>query len=149
MCQAEGLLVGISPSFLTPCIWTCTRYPNKPDFRDVYIVSDLMAGDLAGVVQSSQSLKENQLQYLMYQLLRGLKYVHTAGVLHRDLKPQNVLVNADCNLKITDFGLGRAVDEDDEDQEKTAYVVTRWYVCSGGRPRLSIPSVHYVERHSL
>lgn len=40
----------------------------------------------------------------MYQILRGLKYVHSADVIHRDLKPSNLLVNADCELKIGDFG---------------------------------------------
>lgn len=113
-------------------------YPNQRDFRDVYIVSDLMEGDLAGVVSSQQTLSDAQMKYFVYQLLRGLKYVHTAGVLHRDLKPQNVLVNSDCNLKITDFGLGRAVDTDDEDQEKTPYVVTRWYVGCPSATRLFI-----------
>ena len=41
------------------------------------------------------------------KVLRGLKYVHSAGVLHRDLKPSNLLVNADCDLRICDFGLAR------------------------------------------
>ncbi len=41
------------------------------------------------------------------QVLRGLKYIHSAGVLHRDLKPSNLLVNANCDLKICDFGLAR------------------------------------------
>ena len=41
----------------------------------------------------------------LYQLLRGLKYIHSANVLHRDLKPDNLLVNEDCDLKIADFGL--------------------------------------------
>ena len=41
------------------------------------------------------------------QALRGLKYVHSAGVLHRDLKPSNLLLNSACDLKICDFGLAR------------------------------------------
>jgi serine/threonine protein kinase len=36
-----------------------------------------------------------------------MKYIHTANVIHRDLKPGNLLVNADCELKICDFGLAR------------------------------------------
>lgn len=60
----------------------------------------------------------------MYQLLRGLKYVHSANVLHRDLKPSNLFLNANCDLKIGDFGLARTTSETDF---MTEYVVTRWY----------------------
>jgi len=64
------------------------------------------------------------LQYFLYQLLRGLKYVHSANVLHRDLKPSNLFLNANCDLKIGDFGLARTTSETDF---MTEYVVTRWY----------------------
>lgn len=64
------------------------------------------------------------LQYFLYQILRGLKYVHSAHVLHRDLKPSNLLLNANCDLKIGDFGLARTTSETDF---MTEYVVTRWY----------------------
>ena len=48
---------------------------------------------------------EEVVQTIVYQLLRGLKYVHSAGVVHRDLKPSNLLLNANCDLRICDFGL--------------------------------------------
>ncbi|CAL5339983.1 unnamed protein product [Camellia sinensis] len=64
------------------------------------------------------------MQYFLYQILRGLKYVHSANVLHRDLKPSNLLLNANCDLKIGDFGLARTTSETDF---MTEYVVTRWY----------------------
>ena len=64
------------------------------------------------------------MQYFLYQILRGLKYVHSAHVLHRDLKPSNLLLNANCDLKIGDFGLARTTSETDF---MTEYVVTRWY----------------------
>jgi len=63
-------------------------------------------------------------QYFLYQLLRGLKYVHSANVLHRDLKPSNLLLNANCDLKIADFGLARTTSDTNF---MTEYVVTRWY----------------------
>ncbi|KAK4391137.1 Mitogen-activated protein kinaseMMK1 [Sesamum angolense] len=62
--------------------------------------------------------------YFLYQILRGLKYIHSANVLHRDLKPSNLLLNANCDLKICDFGLARVTSETDF---MTEYVVTRWY----------------------
>lgn len=64
------------------------------------------------------------LQYFLYQILRGLKYIHSANVIHRDLKPSNLLVNANCDLKIIDFGLARPTAEN---ELLTEYVVTRWY----------------------
>ena len=54
--------------------------------------------------------------------MRGLKYVHSAGVVHRDLKPSNILVNENCDLKICDFGLARI-----QDPQMTGYVSTRYY----------------------
>ncbi|KAJ5917716.1 hypothetical protein N7466_011270 [Penicillium verhagenii] len=66
---------------------------------------------------------ENQfIQYFLYQILRGLKYVHSAGVVHRDLKPSNILINENCDLKICDFGLARI-----QDPQMTGYVSTRYY----------------------
>lgn len=59
------------------------------------------------------------------QLLRGLKYLHSANILHRDLKPGNLLINANCDLKICDFGLART--SSGKGQFMTEYVVTRWY----------------------
>ncbi|KAE8702925.1 Mitogen-activated protein kinase 1 [Hibiscus syriacus] len=49
--------------------------------------------------------------YFLYQILRGLKYIHSANVLHGDLKPSNLLLNANCDLKISDFGLARVNSE--------------------------------------
>ena len=46
---------------------------------------------------------------LVYNILRGIVYLHSADVLHRDLKPANILINDDCTVKICDFGLARSV----------------------------------------
>ena len=58
-----------------------------------------------------------------------MKYIHSASVVHRDLKPGNLLVNSDCELKICDFGLSRGFDGQSEDgvSHMTEYVATRWY----------------------
>ncbi|KAL8146201.1 mitogen-activated protein kinase homolog NTF6-like isoform X1 [Apium graveolens] len=98
--------------------------PEKENFVDVYIVYELMDTDLHQVIRSSQALTEDHCQYFLYQLLRGLKYIHSANVLHRDLKPSNLLLNSNCDLKICDFGLARTTSETDF---MTEYVVTRWY----------------------
>ncbi|KAA8516085.1 hypothetical protein F0562_019264 [Nyssa sinensis] len=100
------------------------RPPQKENFNDVYIVSELMDTDLHHIIHSNQPLTDDHCQFFLYQILRGLKYVHSAHVLHRDLKPSNLLLDANCDLKIADFGLARTTSETDF---MTEYVVTRWY----------------------
>ncbi|ONK69011.1 uncharacterized protein A4U43_C05F18350 [Asparagus officinalis] len=98
--------------------------PVRESFNDVYIAYELMDTDLHQIIRSNQPLSEEHCQYFLYQILRGLKYIHSANVLHRDLKPSNLLLNANCDLKICDFGLARTTAETDF---MTEYVVTRWY----------------------
>lgn len=103
------------------------------DFKDVYIVSELMETDLYRIIYSKQSLSLDHVQYFIYQVLRALKYIHSANVLHRDLKPSNLLVNSNCDLKVCDFGLARGVLDNEQMRHGmkkpllTEYVVTRWY----------------------
>jgi serine/threonine protein kinase len=90
---------------------------------------ELMECDLAAIIRSGQPLTDAHFQSFIYQILCGLKYIHSANVLHRDLKPGNLLVNADCELKICDFGLARGFSIDPEENAgyMTEYVATRWY----------------------
>ena len=98
---------------------------ERGEMNDVYLVYELMDTDLHQIIKSKQELLDEHCQYFVYQILRGLKYVHSAKVLHRDLKPANLLLNANCDLKICDFGLARSAVE--RGRMMTAYVVTRWY----------------------
>jgi len=104
--------------------------PSKEEeysFNDVYVMYELMDTDLHQIIRSDQPLTDDHCQYFIYQLLRGLKYIHSADVLHRDLKPSNLLLNANCDLKICDFGLARTNTQDTNRDFMTEYVVTRWY----------------------
>uniref|UniRef100_A0ACD6AD55 Uncharacterized protein n=1 Tax=Avena sativa TaxID=4498 RepID=A0ACD6AD55_AVESA len=98
---------------------------RRRSFKDVYLVTELMDTDLNQIISSSQPLSNDHCQYFLFQLLRGLKYVHSAGILHRDLKPGNLLVNTNSDLKICDFGLART--DSTKGQSMTEYVVTRSY----------------------
>ena len=81
------------------------RDDERKTYRDVYIVLDLMESDLHRIIYSPQELTDEHVCYFLYQILRGLKYIHSANIVHRDLKPSNLLVNENCELKIGDFGL--------------------------------------------
>lgn len=80
-------------------------------FNTVYIVQEYMETDLARLLEQG-TLTEEHAKLFMYQLLRGLKYIHSANILHRDLKPANIFISTeDLVLKIGDFGLARIVDQ--------------------------------------
>ena len=99
------------------------------NFDEIFLYEELMECDLHQIIRSKQALTDSHYQSFVYQILCGLKYIHSADVLHRDLKPGNLLVNADCELKICDFGLARGYSSDPEKNQGflTEYVATRWY----------------------
>uniref|UniRef100_A0A0N5AFJ5 Mitogen-activated protein kinase n=1 Tax=Syphacia muris TaxID=451379 RepID=A0A0N5AFJ5_9BILA len=104
--------------------------PAIEDMKYVYIVEEYMQTDLFHVLHSlnAPKLTIDHICFFLYQILRGLKYIHSANVVHRDLKPSNLLVNESCDLKICDFGLSRVVDPScDSGDILTEYVATRWY----------------------
>ncbi|XP_014008784.1 mitogen-activated protein kinase 12 [Salmo salar] len=104
-------------------------------FHDFYLVMPFMGTDL-GKLMKMERLSQDRVQFLVYQMLKGLKYIHSAGIIHRDLKPGNLSVNEDCELKILDFGLARQTDT-----EMTGYVVTRWYRA----PEVILNWMHYTQ----
>lgn len=103
----------------------CDVFVTNPNFDDIYIVTPCLDTDLSQILKT-HTLTETHIKYIMYQILRGLKYVHSANILHRDLKPANILLNLDCHVKLCDFGLARGYDPKDK-QDMTSYIVTRWY----------------------
>lgn len=75
------------------------RVDSIDQMKDVYIVQALMETDLYKLLKT-QRLSNDHICYFLYQILRGLKYIHSANVLHRDLKPSNLLLNTTCDLKV-------------------------------------------------
>lgn len=110
-----------------------TPQSSRDKFQEVYMVTQLMGADLNSILKCQQ-LSDDHVKFLIYQILRGLKYIHSAGVIHRDLKPSNIAVNEDCELRILDFGLARMADN-----EMTGYVATRWYRA----PEIMLNWMHY------
>ncbi|KAL6553964.1 hypothetical protein OROMI_019637 [Orobanche minor] len=93
----------------------------------LYLVFEYMEHDLSGLV-SIPSIKftEPQVKCYMQQLLSGLDYCHSNGVLHRDIKGSNLLIDNHGILKIADFGLARCFDNPQK-VPLTSRVVTLWY----------------------
>lgn len=103
--------------------------PGERDrFNDVFVVFEIMPTDLGRLLRSRTQLTEEHHRFMLFQLLRGVHFLHTARVFHRDLNPNNILVNTDCVIRICDFGLARAAFQRGDDSVFwTDYVATRWY----------------------
>ena len=108
--------------------------------KSVYIVSELLETDLGSIVKSKQALTPAQMLVMFYQLIDGIRYIHDCGIIHRDLKPRNILLSANCDVKICDFGLARLGHT--ESGPFTEYVCTRWYRA----PEILIPSCSYTNK---
>ncbi|KAF8376924.1 hypothetical protein HHK36_030295 [Tetracentron sinense] len=94
---------------------------------NLYLVFEYMEHDLAGLMATpSIKFTEPQVKCYMQQLLRGLEHCHSRGVLHRDIKGSNLLIDNNGNLKIGDFGLATFF-QPDQKQPLTSRVVTLWY----------------------
>ncbi|XP_076901668.1 cyclin-dependent kinase C-2 C-like [Bidens hawaiensis] len=92
---------------------------------NIYLVFEYMEHDLAGLISSPDiRFTDSQIKCYMRQLLKGIEHFHSRGVLHRDIKTSNVLVNNEGQLKIADFGLANFVSSR---QPLTSRVVTLWY----------------------
>ncbi|KAJ8608333.1 hypothetical protein CTAYLR_009418 [Chrysophaeum taylorii] len=130
------------------CSSSSSKALRRSSTYELYLVTELLSTDLQRIIaaianqesssegngaatRTTFSLRPEQCQYLVYQLLCGVRYIGSAGVLHRDLKPANVLIEVrTCQVRICDFGLARAdavVDDMESGSAMTEYVVTRHY----------------------
>jgi nemo like kinase len=114
--------------------------PPDTCLNEIYVATELMQSDLHRIIVSQQPLTMDHVKVFLYQILRGLKYLHSANILHRDIKPGNLLVNSNCLLKICDFGLARVAEPNDE-HVLTHEVVTQYYRA----PEILMGAQHYTE----
>ncbi|CAN1796912.1 Probable serine/threonine-protein kinase At1g54610 [Linum perenne] len=93
----------------------------------LYLVFEYMDHDLAGLAaRQGVKFSESQIKCYMKQLLSGIEHCHNHGVLHRDIKGSNLLINNEGVLKIADFGLATFYDPSRK-VPMTSRVVTLWY----------------------
>ena len=87
---------------------------DQMSFNDLFIVLDFVDFDLRKLLsrQKLQSLQEDHVLTILYNLLCSLKFLHSANVIHRDIKPGNILIDNYCSIKICDFGLARTLPEE-------------------------------------
>ncbi|KAJ8770101.1 hypothetical protein K2173_011183 [Erythroxylum novogranatense] len=93
----------------------------------LYLVFDFMRTDLATIISHPEfRLTESQVKCYMHQLLSGLQHCHDRGILHRDIKGSNLLIDKNGRLKIADFGLANYFPPKLK-RPLTSRVVTLWY----------------------
>uniref|UniRef100_A0A8C3Y960 cyclin-dependent kinase n=1 Tax=Catharus ustulatus TaxID=91951 RepID=A0A8C3Y960_CATUS len=94
--------------------------------RSLTLVFEYLDNDLKQYLENCGNLMSvHNVKIFMFQLLRGLAYCHGRKILHRDLKPQNLLINERGELKLADFGLARAKSVPTKTYSNE--VVTLWY----------------------
>lgn len=110
--------------------------------KDIYLVFEYMEINLHAVIRAN-ILEEIHKKYILYQAIKALKYMHSGELLHRDMKPSNLLLNSDCHVKICDFGLARSIADtsDEKSHVLTDYVATRWYRA----PEILLGSTYYTK----
>ncbi|KAL6181654.1 hypothetical protein ACLB2K_048304 [Fragaria x ananassa] len=93
----------------------------------IYLVFEYMEHDITGLLSNPDiKFSEAQIKCYMKQLLSGLDHCHSRGVMHRDIKGSNLLVNNEGILKMADFGLANFCNSGNR-QPLTSRVVTLWY----------------------
>uniref|UniRef100_A0A7N0ULN5 Protein kinase domain-containing protein n=1 Tax=Kalanchoe fedtschenkoi TaxID=63787 RepID=A0A7N0ULN5_KALFE len=115
---------------------------NKSGQTVLYLVFEYMDTDLKKYIrsfrQSNECIPAKTVKCLMYQLCKGVEFIHAHGVLHRDLKPHNILMDrATTTLKIADLGLARAFNL--PMKKYTHEILTLWYRA----PEILLGATHY------
>lgn len=78
---------------------------GQSDNRHFIVMEYVKGTTLKSLIQQRGAIEKNEAIFLMEQILEGIVVAHKAGVIHRDIKPQNILIKADGTVKITDFGI--------------------------------------------
>jgi serine/threonine protein kinase len=81
----------------------------ETDLHIIYVMEVCGGGDLLTYVRRRRKLKEDFAKFIMRQIVLGLQYVHSKGVLHRDIKLDNILLTSEGDVKICDFGVSKLI----------------------------------------
>ena len=75
----------------------------------LFVIEIAAGGDLLNYVRKRRQLKEDTAKSVFKQLINGLNYCHSKGILHRDIKLDNILLSAEGEVKICDFGVSKCI----------------------------------------
>lgn len=104
-----------------------------------FLICEYMDHSLKGLLSQGFKFSTPQISSILSQILHGLEYLHCKGIMHRDLKLSNILMNSSGEVKIGDFGLACEISPG---KPKSSNVVTLWYRA----PELLLGSSQYSEK---
>lgn len=84
------------------------REKDRFTFTELYVVTNRRGTSLSKIFRSS-TMEEDHISFIATQLLMGLQYLHERQIVHRDIKPGNILINEQCAVQLCDFGLARGL----------------------------------------
>ena len=102
------IMKNLSSSGHTPKLYELIKGENEGELV-IFFVMEFFDSDLTDLINlgSGSGLTDEHRILIVYNFLCAVNYVHSANVLHRDIKPGNILVNKDCSVAICDFGISR------------------------------------------
>jgi len=140
-CREELKQRGLAKRFddeVLECISSIREKP-KLESRAFWMVFEYLDHDLSGLLDNKDTyLKKSEIKYIFHEIAQGLKFCHGSGVMHRDVKGSNILINNSGEVKLCDFGLSCMVKENEEPGYSNR-VVTLWYRA----PELLLGSTQY------
>ena len=86
-------------------------YLFQNDLRLYFVMPFIRGGELYKVFQSEKRFKEVVVKFYAAQMIIAIGYLHLKGIVHRDLKLENILIDQDGYIKIIDYGLAKMLDE--------------------------------------
>lgn len=81
------------------------RPKDLDNFNELNYVFEYCTQNLMNIIRyNAETMNDDHIRYLTYEIMKGVLFIHSKGVIHRDLKPLNILVNEKWDVKICDFG---------------------------------------------
>jgi mitogen-activated protein kinase 15 len=113
--------------YLHPNIIKLLNVIKSKNEIDIYYIFEYVEANLSNVI-SSNILSEIHIKYIIFQLIKTLKYIHSADIIHRDLSTTNIMIDKNSNIKIVDISLAICQsDKSDNNFALNDFIQTRWY----------------------